>query len=328
MDVSAGAAARILQMPAACLKYLNQAAVRPPCDLNSFAGAGDIVAQPKKDAPMPQAPSAPTDQAAYWNKTGGQAWVDLQDMMDTLNRPIEEALVERAFPGVGKRVLDIGCGAGATTLAMARRLGPDGLSLGVDISAPLIEIAAAQLTQGAQFVQADAQTYDFAGAQFDAAISRFGVMFFGDFDAAFANIRSGLKPGAELVFACWRSPADNPMAVIPGRAAAPFLPPAPPADPLAPGRFAFADAERVRGILARSGWGDIDITRLDAPTPIALPDLVTLSLRMGPVAAALREADETTRGKVREAVETALEAEAVDGVVPMVAGCWLVTARA
>lgn len=277
---------------------------------------------------MPQAPSAPTDQAAYWNKTGGQAWVDLQDMMDNLNRPIEEALVERAFPGLGKRVLDIGCGAGATTLAMARRLGLEGLSLGVDISAPLIEIAAAQATPGAQFVQADAQTYDFGGSRFDAAMSRFGVMFFGDFDAAFTNIRSGLKPGAELVFACWRSPADNPMAVLPGRAAAPFLPPTPAADPLAPGRFAFADPERVRGILARSGWAQIDITRLDAPTPIALTDLVTLSLRMGPVASALREQDDMVRAKVRDAVETALSSEAVDGIVPMVAGCWLVTARA
>lgn len=90
---------------------------------------------------MTDVPSAPTDQATYWNKIGGQAWVDLQDMMDDLNRPIEEALVDRAFPGVGKQVLDIGCGAGATTLAMARRLGVEGLSLGVDISAPLIEIA-------------------------------------------------------------------------------------------------------------------------------------------------------------------------------------------
>lgn len=328
MGVSAGAAARILQMPAACLKYLNQARPWASCDLKSFAGRGDIALQPKKDAPMTDVPSAPTDQAAYWNKTGGQAWVDLQDMMDDLNRPVEEALVDRAFPGVGKQVLDIGCGAGATTLAMARRLGAEGLSLGVDISAPLIEIASGQAAPGARFVQADAQTYDFDGARFDAAMSRFGVMFFSDFDAAFANIRSGLKPGAELVFACWRSPADNPMAIIPGRAAAPYLPPSPPTDPLAPGRFAFADPERVRGILSRSGWNDIDITRLDAPTPIALADLVTLSLRMGPLAAALREADETTRGKVRDAVTTALEAEAVDGVVPMVAGCWLVTARA
>lgn len=277
---------------------------------------------------MTKAPSAPTDQAAYWNKTGGQAWVDLQDMMDNLNRPIEEALIERSFPGTGKRVLDIGCGAGATTLGMARRLGPEGLSLGVDISAPLIELAAAQAIPGARFVQADAQTHDFGGPQFDAAMSRFGVMFFSDFDAAFANIRSGLKPGAELVFACWRSPADNPMAVLPGRAAAPLLPPSPPADPLAPGRFAFADPERVRGILTRSGWSDIDITRLDAPTPIALADLVTLSLRMGPVAAALREQNDSVREKVRDAVTGALETEAVEGVVPMVAGCWLVTARA
>lgn len=277
---------------------------------------------------MTQVPAPPADQAAYWNQAGGQAWVDLQNLMDRLNRPIEEVLVARAFPGAGKRVIDIGCGAGATTLGMAKRLGPEGLSLGVDISGPLIEIAKAQAIAGAQFVEADAQTYDFGAPGFDAAMSRFGVMFFSNFDAAFANIRAGLKPGAELVFACWRKPADNPMAVIASRAAAPFLPPTPPTDPLAPGRFAFADPDRVHGILQRSGWAQINIDRLDTPTPVALPDLVTLSLRMGPVAAALRDQDETARAKVRDAVERSLAAEAVDGVVPMVAGCWLVTARA
>ena len=328
MGVSAGAAARILQMPAACLKYLNQAWPWAPCDLKSFAGRGDIALQPKKDAPMTDVPSAPTDQAAYWNKTGGQAWVDLQDMMDDLNRPIEEALVDRAFPGVGKQVLDIGCGAGATTLAMARRLGVEGLSLGVDISAPLIEIASGQAAPGARFVQADAQTYDFGGANFDAAMSRFGVMFFSDFDAAFANIRASLKPGGKLAFACWRSPADNPLAAVPTKAAAHLLPPLPKPDPAAPGRFAFADPARVQGILERSGWSQIAIDRLDAPTPISLEDLTTLSLRMGPIAAALRDADAATAAKVREAVVKALEPHVENGIIPMVAGCWMVTARA
>ncbi|WP_312163020.1 class I SAM-dependent methyltransferase [Phenylobacterium sp.] len=279
---------------------------------------------------MTQASASTTDQAAHWNQAGGQAWVDLQSLMDRLNKPIEEILVERAFPGAGRRVLDIGCGAGATTLAMARRLGPGGLSLGVDISGPLIEAARAQAQglDGAQFVQADAQTHDFGAASFDAAMSRFGVMFFSDFDAAFANIRAALKPGAELVFACWRKPGDNPLAAAPMRAAAPFLPPQPTPDPMAPGRFAFADPGRIDGILAHSGWREVEIAPLDAPTPIALPDLVTLSLRMGPLAAALREQDKTVRARAQDAVETALASEAVDGIVPMVAGCWLVTARA
>jgi SAM-dependent methyltransferase len=271
---------------------------------------------------------APTDQATYWNQSGGQAWVDLQGLMDRLNRPIEDVLVERAYPGSGKRVVDIGCGAGATTLAMARRLGPQGLALGVDVSAPLVDLANRQANGSARFVQADAQTYDFGGEPFDAAMSRFGVMFFPDFDAAFGNIRSALKPGGELVFACWRSPADNPMATAPMAAAAALLPPLPRPDPLAPGRFAFADPERVRGILDRSGWRDIQIEPLNAPTPVALDDLVTLSLRMGPVATALREQDATVREQVKTAVHGALAPHAVDGVVPMVAGCWLVTARA
>ncbi|MGH6996941.1 MAG: class I SAM-dependent methyltransferase [Phenylobacterium sp.] len=278
---------------------------------------------------MTQANASPTDQAAYWNNTGGQAWVDLQSLMDRLNKPIEEALVERAFPGEGQRTLDIGCGAGATTLAMARRLGPEGLSLGVDISGPLVDIARSRADGlSAQFVQADAQIHDFGAASFDAAMSRFGVMFFNDFDAAFANIRLALKPGAELVFACWRKPADNPLAAAPMRAVASFLPLQPAPDPMAPGRFAFADPDRIDGILTRSGWRDVEIVRLDAPTPIALPDLVTLSLRMGPLAAALREQDEAVRAKARDAVEAALASDAVDGIVPMVAGCWLVSARA
>src|SRR5690349_19474897 len=89
-----------------------------------------------------------SDQASYWNKAGGQAWVDLQALMDRTNKPIEDILVDRAFPGAGCRVLDVGCGAGATTIAMAKRLGPDGLALGVDISEPLVEAARRQ-AQGA-----------------------------------------------------------------------------------------------------------------------------------------------------------------------------------
>lgn len=275
---------------------------------------------------------APVDQATYWNQTGGQAWVDLQGLMDSLNKPIEDLLVERAFPGAGRRVLDVGCGAGATTLAMARRLGPQGGAVGVDVSGPLLDLARGRAERedlaAATFVQGDGQTLDMGEHAFDAAMSRFGVMFFSDFDAAFGNIRRSVKPGGRIVFACWRKPADNPMALIPMQAAAPLLPPQPTPDPQAPGRFAFADPERVRGILERSGWNDVGIEPLDAATPIALDDLVTLSLRMGPVASALRQEDEATAAKVREAVAGALKPHAQGGIVPMTAGCWLVTATA
>ena len=281
---------------------------------------------------MTASPSAPTYSAAYWNQTGGQAWVELQGLMDGLNKSIEEALVDAAFPGAGKAVLDIGCGAGATTLAMARRLGRGGESLGVDVSEALLELAQSRAERegltGAHFALGDAQTLDMGEHRFDAAMSRFGVMFFSDFDAAFINIRRSMKPGGALAFACWRKPADNPLAGAPMKAVAHLLPAQPAPDPDAPGRFAFADAARVRGILERSGWTQIAVEPLDAPTPISLEDLTTLSLRMGPLASALREQDETMAAKVREAVAAALEPHVEDGIIPMVAGCWLVTARA
>lgn len=276
----------------------------------------------------PQTPAQPS----YWNQVGGQAWVDLQGLMDGLNQPIADAVIAAGFPGEGAKVLDIGCGAGTTTLDMARRLGPAGASVGVDVSAPLLDAArAAAQAQGvanAQFLEGDAQTFDLGTSTYDAAISRFGVMFFADFEAAFVNLRRALKPDARLAFACWRSPADNPLAGAPAEAAAPFLPPAPQTDPAAPGRWAFADPDRVRGILTRTGWRDIEIAPLDVPTPIALADLMTLSLRMGPLGARLQQADEATQAKVLAAMTERLRTSEVDGKVAMTAACWLVTARA
>lgn len=270
--------------------------------------------------------------AAYWNQAGGQAWVELQGLMDSLNQPIADILVERGFPGPGKAVLDVGCGAGATTLAMARRLGEDGLCLGVDVSAPLLDIARRRAEDeglgAAGFVQADAQTYPLDKESFDGVISRFGVMFFGDFDAAFANLRRGVKPGGQMVFACWRSPAANPLANAPLAAAQPFLPPLPEPDPDAPGRWAFAKPERVRGALERGGWQDIGIEPLDVPTPLSVEDCMTLSLRMGALGSALQHQTDGVRQEVRDAVAKSLEPYTKDGIVQMTAACWLVTARA
>lgn len=279
-------------------------------------------------AQPPQTPAQPS----YWNQAGGQAWVDLQDLMDRLNQPICDAVVAAGFPGAGGAVLDIGCGGGATTLEMARRVGPQGRSVGVDVSAPLLEAARtsakAQGIANAQFLEGDAQTFDLGTAAYDAAISRFGVMFFADFEAAFANLRRACKPDARLAFACWRSPADNPLAGAPIEAAAPFLPPMPQSDPDAPGRWAFAKPDRVRGILTRSGWRDIEIVPLDVPTPIAPGDLMTLSLRMGPLGALLQQADAATQAKARTAVAERLATYETGGMVAMSAACWLVAARA
>ncbi|WP_291840712.1 class I SAM-dependent methyltransferase [Brevundimonas sp.] len=276
----------------------------------------------------PARPAVP-DQG-YWSRSGGSAWADLQTLMDRLYQPIGEAVADRADPPVGARVLDVGCGAGATTLDLARRVGPTGHCTGVDISAPLLEAARrrAVATANVDFIEADAQTHDFGEATFDAVTSRFGVMFFTDPDAAFANLRRATKPGGRLTFACWRAVAENALTQVPLEAATPFLPDLPPPLPVdAPGRFAFADPEKVRGILHRSGWTDIEITPLDTPTPLSLDEMLDLGLKFGVLGTALPQQDETVRAQVRAAVTDRLNVHLRDGIIPMSAACWLVSAR-
>lgn len=275
----------------------------------------------------PALPGLP-DQS-YWSQSGGSAWADLETLMDRLYQPIGEAVADRADPPIGGHVLDVGCGAGATTVDLARRVGPTGRCTGVDISAPLLEAARRRAAAVANvgFLEADAQTHDFGEAVFDAVTSRFGVMFFTDPDAAFANLKRAAKPGGALAFTCWREAADNPLTLIPLEAAAKFLPDLipPPAD--APGRFAFANPERVRDILRRGGWSDIEITPLDTPTPLSLDEMLDLSLKFGVLGTALPQQDETVRDKVRQAVTERLSTHVQDGIIPMSAACWRVSAR-
>jgi len=278
---------------------------------------------------MTDAAAANTDQAAHWQEAG-QAWVQHAGPLDRFLKAATPPLLEAAFPGPGGAVLDIGCGYGTTTLEMARRLGPSGRCLGVDLSASMLELArgrAAETAGGAEFRQADAQTADLGAAAFDAAMSRFGVMFFEDPAAAFGNIRKAVKPGGRLAFVCWRSPLENAFFSLPAMAAAPLLPPAPPADPDGPGQFAFADAGKVADILGRSGWREAAIDRLDAPVSLSEADARQLLLGVGPLGAALREhPDLATR--VTEAVDTALAPYRDGGRLKVTAACWLVTARA
>ncbi len=274
----------------------------------------------------------PNDQRVYWNQTSGDAWVDLQPLLDRLYEGIGKAVVDHAFPGEGKRALDIGCGAGATTLAMARRLGPRGAAVGVDLSKPLLELARSRAAReglaSARFQEGDAQIADLGEEPFDALVSRFGVMFFSDFDAAFTHLRAAARPGAQLAFACWRSAADNAAVLAPVAAALRLLPPVPPSDPDAPGRFAFARAERVKGILERSGWHRIAIEPLDVTEPATVDEIVTMSTRLGTLGPLLPAQEPALRQAVDRAMRDLLEPLAEDGRVEVPSACWLVTARA
>jgi SAM-dependent methyltransferase len=206
------------------------------------------------------------EQARLWNGPSGQSWVEAQALLDRAFRPFEDRLVEAASTGPHRRVLDIGCGTGSTTLAVARRLGAASRCVGVDISEPMLALArtrGAHEGSPAEFIRADAQTYPFEAGIFDLVVSRFGVMFFDDPVRAFANVRRASANGAELRCIAWRSAADNPFMTTAERAAAPLLPALPARQPDAPGQFAFANPTRVHGLLAESGWSGIDIQPID-----------------------------------------------------------------
>jgi len=271
------------------------------------------------------------EMAAAWNGVAGQAWVDEQQLLDRTFEPIQELLAEAATARGARAVLDIGCGSGATTLAVARRLGARGHATGVDISAPLVAVAQARARRegvNAQFIRADAQTHDFEPASFDLMISRFGVMFFDDPVAAFANLRRAAMPACSLQLVVFRSIAENPFMTTAERAAAPLLTNLPPRKPDAPGQFAFADRERVRGILAGAGWSQAGLTPIDIDCGFPVADLERYFTRFGPLGQVLREADDATRQRVIEAVRAAFQRFVRDGEVRFTAACWLVSARA
>jgi SAM-dependent methyltransferase len=274
------------------------------------------------------------EQAALWNGASGSSWVEMQDVLDRLLAPFETFLSKEAFPGEGGRVLDVGCGAGTTTIAMARRLGPMGLCVGVDISEPLLRVAKeraiAEKLGAAAFVEADAQIYPFEPGRFDSVMSRFGVMFFDDPQTAFVNIRRATRPDAKLAFVAWRSPVENPFMMTAARAAATLLPNLSTPAAGAPGQFAFADGSHVERILNASGWKNIDVRPIDVMGNIAEQDLLTYVTKLGPVGVALRDTnmDEATRARTTTVVREAFEPYIQNGTARFAMACWLVSARA
>jgi len=284
--------------------------------------------------------TANQEQAALWNDAAGHAWVEMETVLDGMLAPFNTLLTDAPPTNQPRtdtnttRLLDIGCGAGATTLAVARSMKtkPTGQCLGVDISAPLIELATRRALEAAldnvKFVRADAQTYAFEPNSFDSVISRFGVMFFDDPQGAFANIRRATRRGGKLAFVAWRGPAENPFMTAAARAAAPLLPSLPVPDPNTPGQFGFADPGKARRILEASGWTHIDIRPKDVPSELAKKDLLTYVTRLGPVGLALQKADEPTRNRTTAAVRAAFEPFIHGDVVRFTGACWLVTAHA
>ena len=275
---------------------------------------------------------ANAEQIGHWNDAMGRTWAMLHERLDRQLDPIGRAAMAKAGFAPGDTVLDVGCGCGETTLDIAGEVGA-GQVIGLDASAMLLDIAraaaAAKGIANVSFTEADGQVWQ-APQQVDVLFSRFGVMFFEDPQAAFTNLRRSLKRGGRLAFACWRQPKDNLWLALPMQSTKHLLPPLPPGDPNAPGPFAFADNDRLAGILKGAGFADVAIEPLDLRTGgDTLEESVFIALRVGQLGSALRElgADEALKRKVEAALHEALAAYVEDGVVKLPAAAWIVSGR-
>ena len=271
------------------------------------------------------------DRPRQWNSTAGGAWVEAQASIDRMFKPLEDLLVDEIAAGSPRRVLDVGCGTGATTLAAARRLGAQSECVGVDIAEPMITAARARAEREgtpAGFVLADAETHAFEPARFDAIMSRFGVMFFENPVRAFTSLRRATRAGAALRAVVWRSPEENPFMTTAERAAAPLVPNIPPRVPDAPGQFGFANAPHVRRILGESGWVGIEIRPVDVVCTFPATELTRYLSRFGPLGQVLPDLDEETRTRVVETVRAAFEPYVRGDDVQFDAACWMLSATA
>ncbi|PWG02240.1 class I SAM-dependent methyltransferase [Sphingosinicella humi] len=270
------------------------------------------------------------EQAQRWNEVSGPTWVDLRELLDGLLAPFATLLIEAVAPAEGDRLLDAGCGTGAVTLAAARRAGPGGGCLGVDISAPMIEAAKARArdegVSAAEFISADAQSHPFGAGKFDAIVSRFGVMFFENPVAAFRNLRTAARAGGRLAFIAWRSADENAFMTTAERAAASLLPELPARDEQAPGQFAFGDGERVRSLLEASGWADVSIRPIDVACAMPRRDFGTYVTRMGPLGAVFPTLPQNVRTEFARRLEAAFQPYVHGKEVRFTAACWEVTA--
>jgi ubiquinone/menaquinone biosynthesis C-methylase UbiE len=274
------------------------------------------------------------DQIAYWNGPGGQHWTDRQQTQDVLLTPVSDILIDRARPKPGERIIDVGCGCGATTIALAQKVGPAGHVFGIDISAAMLARARQVAPAGlpVDFVLADATVYPFDPASSDLLVSRFGVMFFAEPSLSFANMRKALRPSGRLTFACWREPRDNPWLLAPLQAAYKHVPKLPQLGPEDPGPFSFAAEQRVHRILGEAGFSEIAMEpynlSLDVAVGRGLDAAVESALEIGPASRALQGQPSDLRAAAAKSIREALAPFAKGNTVPLAASIWIVTASA
>src|SRR6516162_3742466 len=258
-----------------------------------------------------QAATGNAAQIEFWNSAATRAWADQYARMDRAVAALTKELLDLAAPRPGERVLDIGCGPGTTVLELAKHVGPGGYVLGADVSEPSVararqRIAAAGLRH-AEVIVADASVHPFAPNSLELAFSRFGIMFFSDPVAAFANVRRTMKPGGRLALAVFRPASDKLWPNAPLEAVRHLLPPIPMPGPEEPGPFSWADPARVHRILEGAGFSQVSLTPLDPEIPLAGPageaEAADFVMAIGPLMRVLPSLSEVQLDKVRATLE-------------------------
>lgn len=283
---------------------------------------------------MPEEMIANTAQREYWNTVAGPRWVGLEGFVERRVAAVNDLLLRHSGVKPGERVLEIGCGTGAFTVPLAQAVGERGAVVGADISAAMLAGAHKRLAEtglrNISLIEADAQTYKFEPGHFDLITSRFGVMFFADPAAAFANLFRAARAGGRLCFACWGAIEENEHWLIPYRVALRHLGPPEPKPPRAPGPMAFAEPDYIREFLGKAGFSAIAINREH-------PGITTSSAReeaehagiMGPSGRLIdeKQPDEATRQKIQREIEEAFAALAQRGEMTLPSTILIVTAR-
>jgi SAM-dependent methyltransferase len=275
------------------------------------------------------------EQAEFWSERA-TTWTKVDDRLEAVSGLPGRLAMERLDLRSGQQVVDLGCGTGHTTLQLAELVAPDGKAIGADIAEGMLEAARRRAgergVKNVEFRHVDVQSSDLGEEAFDAAYSRFGVMFYADPVAAFKNVHSALKPGGSLSFVCWMPLDKNEWMLLPGMTAVTVtgqMPEMP--GPDQPGPFSLADPEKVTGILGRAGFKEIDIEPHEDTATIAENDIDVMSeisTRVGAVNEIIRAAGEEMREPVRAAIANAYRERAVDGEVRMSRGVLLLRASA
>ncbi len=272
------------------------------------------------------------EQSRFWNDVGGPRWVDAQEALDERLEPFGLAAIEAARTEAGESVLDVGCGCGATSLELARRVGPEGTVLGLDLSEVMLALARerAEGLDHLRFEHGDAQIYPFEARSADLLFSRFGVMFFADPAAAFSNFRRALRPEGRVCFVCWQGLEKNPWMAVPLSVTARHIDPEPPPPPGSPGPLAFSDPDRVREILETAGFSAVDLTALMPAFQVGADadEAVRFLMQLGPSARLLQGRDDDVRALVANDMREALEPFAGESGIGLASAAWIVTARA